>query len=200
MRTQNNSFIGVYESNLTSLLTQSLAGIYYQKKMENIKFKVSEMVGSVAAPDKNQFMVIDGLQKLLADEFILFIKMKNAHWNVEGNDFYEKHLFFGSQLNLIEGFIDVLAERIRILGHHPVSTLKSILALTHLSENSNTKNNSIAIIKDLLSDNDSIAIHCKELIINLNDHKMNDFGTNDLITVLLKNHEKMSWNFKSHLK
>ena len=62
--------------------------------------------------------ITDSLGILLADEFLLYTKTRNAHWNVEGNDFYNKHLFFESQYNQLDEIMDSVAERIRTLGHY----------------------------------------------------------------------------------
>ena len=49
------------------------------------------------------------LNKILADEFLLYIKSRNAHWNVEGNDFYAKHKFFENQYEELDKIIDDIA-------------------------------------------------------------------------------------------
>ena len=74
------------------------------------------------------------LSKLLADEFVLYTKTRNAHWNIEGADFYSKHLFFEQQYTELDEIMDNVAERIRSLGHYAPATLANFLALTHLSE------------------------------------------------------------------
>ena len=57
------------------------------------------------------------LNGLLADEVLLLVKTRNAHWNVEGPDFHEKHVFFEEQCEQLDKIIDDVAERIRSLGH-----------------------------------------------------------------------------------
>lgn len=139
------------------------------------------------------------LCKLLADEFVLYTKTRNAHWNVEGNDFYNKHLFFEGQYNELDDIIDSVAERIRTLGHYAPATLKSFIELTHLSETKSQENNSIGFIKELLTDHESIIIYLRENI-DLLATELKDYGTSDFITGLMETHEKMTWMLRAHLK
>lgn len=64
------------------------------------------------------------LSGVLADEFLLYTKSRNAHWNVEGPDFHDKHKFFEAQYEALDEIMDEVAERIRILGHYAPGTLK----------------------------------------------------------------------------
>src|ERR1700722_15669444 len=80
------------------------------------------------------------LAKLLADEFLLYTKTRNAHWNVEGPDFHSMHVFFESQYNELDEIMDSVAERIRSIGHYAPGTLKNFLELTHLTEKIGDKN------------------------------------------------------------
>jgi starvation-inducible DNA-binding protein len=87
------------------------------------------------------------LSKTLADEHVLYTKTRNAHWNIEGPDFYSVHKFLETQFEEIDEFIDSIAERIRSLGHYAPATLASFLELTHLKEMSRDKNDSQGFIK-----------------------------------------------------
>ncbi|WP_125723544.1 Dps family protein [Flavobacterium ustbae] len=138
------------------------------------------------------------LAKVLADEFVLYTKTKRAHWNVEGPDFYNKHLFFEQQYDAIDEIVDTVAERIRSLGHYTPATLKDFLALTHLTEELQEKNDSNGFIKELLIDHESIIIYLRENI-NLIANDLQDAGTSDFITGLVENHEKMAWMLRAHL-
>jgi len=65
---------------------------------------------------------------------VLYTKTRNAHWNVEGPDFHDKHKFFEAQYEQLEDLVDDVAERMRSLGHFAPATMKSFLDLTHLTE------------------------------------------------------------------
>ena len=157
------------------------------------------MKPGIGITDKNRQAVAIELAKLLADEYVLYTKTRNAHWNIEGPDFFEKHKFFESQFQQLDDMIDAVAERIRTLGHYTSSSLKSFLQITHLSEDAPEKNNSQAHIKALLSDHESIIIHCRENIHQV-AIEYNDLGTSDFITGLMETHEKMAFFLRSHLK
>jgi len=157
------------------------------------------MKPGIGITDKNRQAVTVELAKLLADEYVLYTKTRNAHWNIEGPDFFEKHKFFESQFEQLDDIIDSVAERIRTLGHYTSSSLKSFLEITHLSEDAPEKNTSEAHIRSLLSDHESIIIHCRENIHQI-AIEYNDFGTSDFITGLMETHEKMAFFLRSHLK
>lgn len=143
--------------------------------------------------------VAKSLCVILADEFVLYTKTKKAHWNIEGPDFYNKHLFFEQQYNQLDDIVDTVAERIRTLGHYAPGSLKEYLELTHLSESKLEKNDSQSYIKELLADHESIMIHLRE---NINRYAaaLKDLGTSDYITGLMETHEKMAWMLRAHLQ
>ena len=153
----------------------------------------------IGLTEPNLRSVADELAKILADETVLYTKTKNAHWNIEGSDFYEKHKFFESQFELLDQFIDSIAERIRTLGHYAPATLKSYLNLTHLSEQTREHNDSQGFIKELLADHESIVMILREHVKSF-ANEFHDLGTSDFITGLMENHEKMAWFLRSHLK
>lgn len=150
---------------------------------------------------KQEFLaeVAHSLNKILADEFVLYTKTRKAHWCVTGADFHSKHLFFESQYRQLEEIVDEVAERIRSLGHFPAATLKEYLQLTHLTEQSREKNDSAGYIKELLADHESILIHLRENIDGY-ANKLHDAGTSDYITGLMETHEKMAWMLRAHLE
>jgi starvation-inducible DNA-binding protein len=157
------------------------------------------MKTAIGITDTNRQAVANELAKILADETVLYIKTKNAHWNIEGPDFYDKHKFFESQFGQLDEWIDAVAERIRSIGHYAPATLKSYLSLTHLSEQTREPNDSQVFIKELLEDHESIIIILREHI-NSFANEFHDLGSSDFITGLMENHEKMAWFLRSHLK
>jgi len=157
------------------------------------------MKTNIGIKQENISKVVDVLTKVLADEFVLYTKTKRAHWNVEGPDFYNKHIFFEQQYDAIDEIVDTVAERIRSLGHYTPATLKDFLALTHLTEELKGSNDSTGFIKELLLDHESIIIYLRENI-NPIANEWQDAGTSDFITGLVENHEKMAWMLRAHLK
>ena len=142
--------------------------------------------------------VVSELEKLLADETILYTKTKNAHWNVESKDFKDKHLLFEKQFQQLDEMIDAVAERIRMLGFYAPATLFAYLELTHLTEKSREKNDGEGFIKVLLADHESVIIILREHI-KVFANELDDAGTSDFICGLMQTHEKTAWFLRSHL-
>lgn len=157
------------------------------------------MEPKIGIKDEHRTKVAGELEKILADEFLLYTKTRNAHWNVEGPDFHSQHLFFESQYDQLDDIMDDVAERIRSIGHYAPATLAAFLKLTHLSEQIREKNDSQGFIKELLIDHESVIIRLRENV-NRFANEWNDVGTSDFITGLLETHEKMAWMLRSHLR
>ncbi|MEI6753172.1 MAG: DNA starvation/stationary phase protection protein [Paludibacter sp.] len=157
------------------------------------------MKTQIGIKPENSVKVADILNKLLSDEHVLYIKTRNAHWNVESPDFMAVHKFFESQYIQLEEIIDQVAERIRSINHYAIGTMTDYLKLTQLNEESRENNDSISYIKDLNCDHEAVIIELRENIHRLaND--FHDLGTSDFITGLMEKHEKMAWMLRAHLK
>lgn len=139
------------------------------------------------------------LSKIVADEFVLFAKTRDAHYNVEGPDFHSMHLFFEEQYTEIEDNVDEISERIRQVGHYAPAKLKDYLNLTSLTEDrDNRGNSSKEWIQDLLQDHETIILHLRENITSIDEQ--GDQGTADFIIALMQKHEKQAWMLRAHLK
>jgi len=156
------------------------------------------MKTEIGITTENTAKIAQSLNRLLADEHVLYVKTRNAHWNVEGPDFLAIHRFFEEQYKQLEEIIDDVAERIRTIGHYAEATLAGFLRETHLSEESRDKNDSAGFIKALLEDQETIIFHVRETIEQY-DEKWKDAGTTDFLTGLLETHEKMAWMLRAHL-
>ena len=156
------------------------------------------MKPEIGIKKENLSKVAKALNGFLADEFLIYLKTRNAHWNIEGPDFHTMHKFFEEQYEQLDETMDEVAERIRMLGHYAPATMKSYLVLTHLTEQSREKNDSAGFIKELLGDHESIIIRLRENI-NLFSSELNDLGTSDFITGLMETHEKIAWMLRAHL-
>jgi len=157
------------------------------------------MQPNIGIKPENLKAVSHALNGILSDEFLLYTKTRNAHWNVEGPDFHAMHLFFESQYEKLDEIMDEVAERIRMLGHYAPATLKDFLQLTHLTEQMREKNDSAGFIRELLADHETIIITMRENIDRFaNEYK--DAGTSDFITGLMEEHEKMAWMLRAHLR
>ena len=157
------------------------------------------MKTSIGISESNRKTVADQLGKLLADEFVLYTKTLNAHWNLEGPDFHSVHLYFEELYEQSQEIADTVAERIRQLGHYAPATLKDFTELTHLTEKMKGGNTSQDLIKNLLGDHESIIEFIRSNIKEFDEaHK--DAGTSDFVTSLMEKHEKIAWMLRAHLK
>ena len=155
------------------------------------------MKPNIDITDKNREAIATILNTLLADEYVLYTKTRNAHWNIVGSNFMELHKFFEGQYESIDETVDSVAERVRSLGHYSLGSLKDFLAITHLSEDEALSNEKDAL-KALLESHESIICNCRKDIITIND-KYKDLGTADFITGIMEGHEKMAWMLRSYL-
>lgn len=137
------------------------------------------------------------LNHILSDEFLLYTKARNYHWNVEGSNFMEMHSFYQKMYEEWEEVIDEVAERIRMLGHYAEGRMKDFLQLTNLLEE-DYSNNQKTQLETLLSDHETII---RQLRKNVEEfEKLNDQGNMDFATGLLEKHEKWAWFVRSYLK
>lgn len=148
--------------------------------------------------DANLKAIADILNTLLADEYVLYTKTRRSHWNVEGPHFMELHKFFESQYDALDVIIDDTAERVRVLGHYSLGSLKDFLKVTRLSEDAHKFTDSRQVMQSLLNDHESIICSIRRELIIIND-KYNDAGTSDFITGIMEQHEKMAWMLRAHI-
>lgn len=153
----------------------------------------------IGISESNRNAVAQKLSEILADEYVLYTKTRNAHWNVAGADFYDKHNFFESQFEELDEIIDRVAERIRSLGHPVQANLGYFLSSTQLSESDSTKTDSKHFIQELLLAHESI-IQTLRANIKIFESDFEDIGSSDFITGLLQDHEKMAWFLRSHIQ
>jgi len=153
---------------------------------------------NIGISDKNRQAIADRLSKILADEFLLYSKTLNAHWNIEGPDFHAAHVYLETLYNQQQEIVDTVAEKIRAAGHYVQAQLSTYLELTHLTEKPREKNDSQTLFAELLEDHESIIINLRENI-KPTAEKLKAEGISDYITSLMEYHEKTAWMLRSHL-
>lgn len=70
--------------------------------------------------------IIDALNTDLAATYVLYHQLRKHHWNVEGSEFRDLHLFLGEAAENAEGFADELAERAQALGGVPHASMSTL--------------------------------------------------------------------------
>ncbi|MBN8731875.1 MAG: DNA starvation/stationary phase protection protein [Acidobacteria bacterium] len=140
--------------------------------------------------------VIGLLKTLLADEYILYTKTRNYHWNVKGPLFSDLHKFFESQYEAIDESIDEVAERIRALGGVAPGSLAEMLALGTLRETPGGGLNAQEMVGSLLEDHEQVIVFLRGSL-ETSANRFGDAGTSDFLTGLMEEHEKMAWMLRS---
>jgi starvation-inducible DNA-binding protein len=156
------------------------------------------MKPNIEISDKNLKEVATLLNNILADEYVLYTKTRNAHWNIQGDNFMELHKLFETQYDALDIIIDDTAERVRSLGHFALGSLKDFLSVTQLNEQNEDFSDQKHIIKTLLEDHESV-IHSLRNHIPKISEELKDLGTADFLTGNMEQHEKISWMLRSYL-
>jgi starvation-inducible DNA-binding protein len=152
----------------------------------------------IGIPDDNRQSVIAILNTLLADEYLLYTKTRNYHWNVVGPQFNDLHKFFEAQYEALDDVVDDVAERVRALGGRSLGTLEEFRASARLGEKPGTAPPARDMLAALLADHEALARSLREDIGTVPDHHR-DVGTADFLTGLLEQHEKAAWMLRSFL-
>lgn len=130
------------------------------------------------------------LQKILSDEYILYTKTRNFHWNVKGPQFYGRHKLFENLYEELNESINEIAERIRMIGEYPKASLKEFLEIGTIKE-ANTILKSNDMTKELCADHATLIREIRESIEKISELK--DNGTEDFLVALMQKHEKTHW-------
>lgn len=181
--------------------TSNAENLNYEPNIRKETFKVPDSIATFphVSPSKGTDRVTDCLNSLLANEFALFTKTLNFHWNVTGPRFHSVHKFLDDQYHDLLKVVDDVAERIREIGGNPMGTLTELQTSTSLVERPGVQPETSNMIADLMSDHESIQSQIKTILKEI-DRGESDPGSEDFLTSLLKKHEKMAWMLKSHIE
>lgn len=140
----------------------------------------------------------DGLGKLLADSYTLYLKSHNYHWNVTGPMFQTLHLMFEEHYTELATAVDAIAERIRTLGHPAPGSYAAFSALATVADAGTDGVPSAAdMIRHLLADHETVARTARAVLTAA--EAAGDQGTADLATQRLAVHEKTAWMLRALL-
>lgn len=145
---------------------------------------------------KDRKKITEGLSRLLADSYTLYLMTHNFHWNVTGPMFNTLHLMFETQYNELALAVDAIAERIRALGEPAPGTYAAFAGLTRLQEPEGVPS-ADEMIRQLVKGQEAVVKTARELM-PLAD-KADDEPTADLLTQRMQVHEKTAWMLRSLL-
>lgn len=151
---------------------------------------------NIGIPEAQREQITQGLSRLLADSYLLYLKTHNFHWNVTGPQFESLHLLFETQYTELAEAIDEIAERIRALGAFAPASFATYLKLASIQEEEGHPD-ATAMVEQLVADHEAVAKTARSLFPFLDEAQ--DEATADLLTQRLSLHEKTAWMLRSHL-
>lgn len=141
--------------------------------------------------------IVESLNSLLANYHVHYQKLRNFHWNVEGHTFFELHEFFEQEYDQVKIQIDEIAERIRVFGKKPYSTLKKYIEVAEIEESENDLS-AEKMMTETLNDFETIL----SFLIDAHEKaaELGDVATEDLLTEYIKRTEKVHWMLSAFSK
>jgi starvation-inducible DNA-binding protein len=148
----------------------------------------------IAASDRKE--IADGLSKLLADTYTLYLKTHYFHWNVTGPMFQTLHLMFETQYTELALAVDLIAERIRALGYPAPGSYSAYAKLSSIPETTEVPK-ATEMLKLLVEGQEAVCRTARSIYPAV--EKASDEPTADLLTQRLQLHEKTAWMLRSLL-
>ena len=159
--------------------------------------KVKAPVLDIGISDANREKIVRGLSALLADSYTLYLMTHNFHWNVKGPQFNSLHMMFMTQYTEQWNALDLIAERIRALGHPAPGTYKEFVKLASIKEVEGVPL-ATDMVRHLVVAQEATARTARKLLHVVAE--ANDQPTSDLLAQRLDLHEKTAWMLRSLLE
>ena len=140
--------------------------------------------------------IAEGLKKLLADSYTLYLQTHNFHWNVTGPQFRELHLMFEEHYTELATAVDEIAERIRTLGVVAPGTYKAFAKYSEIEE---VEDVPVAtdMVKILTKSHEQVVRTCRAVLKTAQDAE--DESTASLVSDRMRLHEKTAWMLRASL-
>jgi len=148
-------------------------------------------------PADQRAAIVQGLSRLLADTYVLYLKTHSFHWNVEGPMFQTLHQMFMEQYTETWNAIDLIAERIRSLGEYAPGTYREYSKLARIKETEGVPEAEEMV--QLLIEGQEAVVRTARDVLPVAD-EASDEPTLDLLTQRMQIHEKNAWMLRSLLK
>ncbi len=151
----------------------------------------------IGIDEKHREEIAQGLSRLLADTYTLYLKTHNYHWNVTGPMFQTLHLMFEGQYNALALAVDDIAERIRALGVKAPGTYAEFTKLSSIKETHGDLS-AEQMIKELVAGQEAVVKTARSIFPIVDE--CHDEPTADLLTQRMQIHEKTAWMLRSMLE
>ena len=149
---------------------------------------------NIGMTEQQRQTIAQGLAKVLADTYTLYLKTHNYHWNVRGPMFHSLHTMFEQQYTELALAVDEVAERIRALGELAPGSYSEFAKLASIPEG-NSRNDAQTMIRELVEGQEAVVRTCRTLFPAVDE--ANDEPTADLLTTRMQTHEKNAWMLRS---
>ena len=151
----------------------------------------------IGIDEKQRAQIAEGLSRVLADTYTLYLQTHNFHWNVTGPMFNTLHLMFEQQYNELALAVDQIAERIRALGFPAPGSYQDYASLTRVKEVTGVPS-AEEMIRILVKGQEAVVRTAREVFPVV--EKANDEPTADQLTQRMQVHEKTAWMLRSLLE
>lgn len=151
---------------------------------------------NIGISETGRQQIVSGLEKLMSDSFMLYLKTLFFHWNVTGPMFQPLHDIFETQYQELLVAVDDLAERVRALGYPAPGTFTQFTRLTSIIEDSSIPDTD-TMIKILVQDHETVIRTIREVYGTV--EKADDVATLDMLIKRMEVHEKTAWMLRSFL-
>ena len=172
---------------------------------DNGAFAVSQESGSRNAPMINigierqdRATIAEGLSRVLADTYTLYLTTHNFHWNVTGPHFNSLHAMFMGQYTELWNSTDVLAERIRALGHYAPGSYAEFSKIASVPDVPQTPPKAMEMVRILVKGHETVSRIAREFIPVA--QQAGDDPTADMLTARCTVHDQTAWMLRSLLE
>lgn len=155
------------------------------------------MAVNIGIKEKDRAKIAEGLSRLLADTYTLYLQTHNFHWNVKGPMFQTLHLMFETQYNELALAVDLIAERIRALDFPAPGTYREFAKLSSVKEVAGAPK-AEDMIRILIEGQETVVRTARSIFPAVD--KANDEASADLLTQRMQVHEKTAWMLRSLLE
>lgn len=160
---------------------------------------MSDLTPQIGLSTEAMEACVDILQKLLADEYVLYTKLRKYHWNVVGPQFKSLHELFEEQYTMLETKIDNVAERTRTYGVVAIGTLEEFKEHSRLQESPGKNPEAKQMIADIMADHEAMVRQLREDIDTVDDD-IEDDGLEDFLIATMQDHQDMAWMLRAYLQ
>ena len=157
---------------------------------------MSDQTIDIGIDEADRRAITEGLSRVLADSYTLYLKTHNYHWNVTGPMFQTLHLMFETQYNELALAVDLVAERIRSLGAPAPGSYREFATLSSIIEDDDHPD-ATEMIRRLVKGQETVARTARSVFAAV--EKAHDEPTADLLTQRMQVHEKNAWMLRSLL-